>query len=141
MNITKRYTEEGSDGSTELFSLPDNYVSESIWCYVVDEEGVSKLVGIEEVGGSFYRVTPAPELTSTLMLIYEVEEEEDLIESYGLTPWNESTMLKILTLVKAQSESIEKMDKALDNRVSQENFEGWATLLEKELEDVKSRII
>ena len=138
MTITKRFMDESSDGSTELFQLPNDFVTGSIWCFDSNVEGETKLREVSEVGGRYYRVTPAPVAENTLMLIYEMESEIDSVAEYGITPWERVSLNKILDLVKAHGETLVVMEEALDNRVSQENFETWATLLEKELADVKA---
>lgn len=136
---TKRYIEQGADGSTQLFQVPDEYIDGSLWVFEVVSGGSTALVEATDVGGGFYQLNPAPAAGSKLYLTYDVAIPDSASDT-GLVPWEHNSLNSLLDLAKAQDAALKAMEIALTSRVTRDDFNSWAAVLEQELRDIKSSI-
>lgn len=137
--VTKRTTNDTPDGVTELFAMPEEFVSGSVWVVEVDGAGSAVFRTVEEMGPSFIKLTPAPANATTLYITYEVTLP-DLENSLGISEWDQETLSKIIQTIVEQQETIASVAAAVDNRLTYKDYDTWASVIERKLKSMEERI-
>jgi hypothetical protein len=132
---TKRYVDSSPDGSNQLFQVPEEFISGSLW--VTQSSG--GVIEPNEMGGGFYQLVPAPTAGSKLYLTYDVEDSS-VAEETGLTPWEHDQMNKLLLAIQEQQKAINNIDEAMSLRVTNKDWNTWASVIGRQLADVKAAI-
>ena len=135
---TKRHIELGVDGVTQLFQAPDEYIDGSLWVFDLTSGGATSLVEPIDVGGGFYQITPAPAVGSKLYITYDIEIES-VADNDGLLPWEHNNINTLLDVAKAQSLAIKTMEEALLSRMTKDDFNAWAAVMEQAMKDLEAR--
>ena len=138
--ISKRYIDTSPDGATQLFTTQDEYVGGTVWLFEVKSTGETQLREVVEMTGTFIQLNPAPEAGSKLYITYDVEVDDEAEDS-GMTPWEHGNLNKLLETMKAQQDAMDSLSEALPSRVTQVQFNAWASVLEQELRDLKSTLL
>lgn len=130
----------GIDGTNQLFKVEDDYIAGSLWVLIVDgTTGATTSKVPVDIGGGFFQLNPAPSVGTTLRCTYGVEVPDSLQEN-GLSPWESKRVNDLLDIVKKQKELIDKMDLALSKRITSNDFNTWAEIIEKDIKDLKALI-
>lgn len=138
MRITRKETKQ-SDGSIELYELANEYVAGSVLALEMGTT-ISSLEVIE-VGGVFVQITPAP--TNPILFIYDIESEEivsadDIISD--LSPWDSKRIIKLMKIVQGLQGDIDKIETYLVERLTKEEFNSWAAVMEKRFDEIQSQL-
>lgn len=138
MRITRKETKQ-SDGSIELYELANEYVAGSVLALEMGTT-ISSLEVIE-VGGVFVQITPAP--TNPVLFIYDIESEEivsadDIISD--LSPWDSKRIIKLMKIVQGLQGDIDKIETYLVERLTKEEFNSWAAVMEKRFNEIQSQL-
>lgn len=138
MRITRKETKQ-SDGSIELYELANEYVAGSVLALEMGTT-ISSLEVIE-VGGVFVQITPAP--TNPVLFIYDIESEEivsadDIVSD--LSPWDSKRIIKLMKIVQGLQGDIDKIETYLVERLTKEEFNSWAAVMEKRFDEIQSQL-
>lgn len=138
MIITRKETKQ-SDGSMELYELANEYVTGSVLGLGMG----TTISGFEviELGGNFVQITPAP--TDPILFIYDIESADivsadDIISD--LSPWDSKRIVKLMTIVKELQDSMDKVETYLVERLTKEEFNSWAAVMEKRFNEIQSQL-
>ncbi len=138
MIITRKETKQ-SDGSMELYELANEYVTGSVLGLGMG----TTISGFEviELGGNFVQITPAP--TDPILFIYDIESADivsadDIISD--LSPWDSKRIIKLMTIVKELQDSMDKVETYLVERLTKEEFNSWAAVMEKRFNEIQSQL-
>ena len=139
MRIVKKEINNNSDGSTELFEL-NNVPSEgSIVAIEMGQQlSICNVVGL---GEKFIQITPAP--SNPLLIFYETESEDLVVSSdivSGLSPWDSRRVVSMMEIISNIQQTLEMVDTALKNRVSKEEFNSWAAVMQEQIREIKSQL-
>lgn len=138
MRITRKETKQ-SDGSIELYELANEYVAGSVLALEIGTT-ISSLEVIE-LTGVFVQITPAP--TNPVLFIYDIESEEivsadDIISD--LSPWDSKRIIKLMKIVQGLQGDIDKIETYLVERLTKEEFNSWAAVMEKRFDEIQSQL-
>lgn len=130
-----------ANGTTELFSVENNYIEDSVLVTVVDVDNVVKLVDAIELGNNFIQITPAP--TGKLIILYEYDNpsvvDVDTIIP-GLKPWDSTKILKLITAIQDIQTSVLAIEGYLKQRVSKQEFNSWSYAIETKIKELQALI-
>jgi hypothetical protein len=135
-----RFIDNNPDGSTELFEAPEEYIAGSLWVNEVDGTGSVQFRGVNDVGGKFFQLSPAPLAGSKLYCVAETEEVSQAATD-GLTPWEHANLNKLLEALQEQQLALGAMDNALKNRITRNDFNSWAAIVEQQVKDLKATLL
>ena len=138
MIITRKETRQ-SDGSIELYELANEYVTGS----VLGLEIGATISGVDviELVGNFVQITPAP--TNPILFIYDIESADivsadDIVSD--LSPWDSKRIIKLMTIVNGLQSSMDKVENYLVERLTKEEFNAWAAIMEKRFNEIQSQL-
>ena len=129
-----------ADGSTVLFSVPEPYLNGTLSAIATKVGEVSITLTVTELGEQFFTVSPTPANTWTVELTYSIDVT-NISDGKKLTDIEHANLKSLLEAVVAQQEALQAMQEALLTRVTTEDFNAWASVMEKELEDIKSTVL
>lgn len=139
MIIVKKEINNNTDGSTELFELGSIPIEGSV--VAIEMGNQLTIPSVAELGGNFIQVTPAP--SSPLLIFYENNSNE-LIDSSsivsGLSPWDSRRIVNMMEIISNIQQTLEVIDKSLKNRLSKEEFNSWAAVMQEQIREVKSQL-
>ncbi len=123
----------------ELYELANEYVTGSVLGLGMG----TTISGFEviELGGNFVQITPAP--TDPILFIYDIESADivsadDIISD--LSPWDSKRIIKLMTIVKELQDSMDKVETYLVERLTKEEFNSWAAVMEKRFNEIQSQL-
>lgn len=137
---TKRVINSTPDGTIELFQIPEEFVSNSVWVFEVAADSSVKIRTFEEISSQYIKITPAPANNSNLYISYDIVEDESIDEA-GLSNWDKDSIRKIVDMIVSQQKVIAAMDEAMEKRVTNKDFDSWASVIERKLKDVQSKLL
>ena len=140
MSKVIRFIDSTPDGTIELFEAPQEYIDGSLWITEVDTLGVVKSRDAIDIGNGFFQITPAPASGTKLFCTAEIGEVDQLVTD-GLSPWEHANLNKLLETIKALKEAVDSMNLAMDNRVTKNTFNAWASIVEKQVKDLKATLL
>lgn len=135
---TKRHIDTTPDGSLELFQAPTDYIVGTLW--VIEVGSVTSIREASDIGGGFYQVSPAPEAGAKLYITYDIVVVDASLED-GLTPWEHENMNSLLAALTTMQDALNAMSDSMGERVTQSNFDTWASIIEAEVRDLKSVLV
>jgi len=124
--VTKRHVITSVDGTQQLFQVPDEYTAGTLWAFIVLANTSVTLRDTTYFDGGFFQLTPAPPAGSNLYCIYDTEVEDTTSPTPPTSLQIPENILKILTNMNI---TIKGMDKAIQNRVTIEDFSASMELM------------
>ncbi len=131
---TKRYIINSVNGTDELFQLPEEYIEDSLWTFVVAASGASSIRQNTYFAGGFFQITPAPTAGSKIYAIYNVEETTpNDPANFSVDGITISNIVEMLDIIRTQGTTLAAMDLAIQNRVSINAFSQFAEELNRKV--------
>ncbi len=140
LRITRKEINNTSDGSIELFEISNEYVASSVLALELSGPSIVNRTVIE-LGGKFVQITPAP--NNPILFIYDIDSEdivnaEDIVS--GLSPWDSKRVVTLMQLINELQGSVSLLEKYLLERLSKEEFNSWAAVMEKRFDEIQSQL-
>lgn len=128
--ITKRHLITNVNGTDELFQLPDEYLTGTLWTFVQASDGTITFAANIFFDAGFFQITPAPAAGSNIYCTYDVvvtdTSDPNNFEIAGVTLQN---IVDIITVVKTQQETLDKMDISIRNRLGISAFSKYSEVI------------
>jgi hypothetical protein len=128
--VSKKHLIEAVNGTDELFQIPDEYLENTLWVFVADTLGALVKVPTQYFQGGFFQISPAPAVNSDLYCSYDIEVTTEVS---NLQAWDSAKIDELLETIEMISEAQDSLDKALLARVTQEDYDKWAELMESRI--------
>ena len=140
MIVAKRVINNTPDGSTTLFQLPQVYVSGSVIVFEKMTNTAVKCLTVSELGGEYIETSETPQDGSQLIILYDYNDESIAITSTtidGFKPWDSKRLVELTEQMIILSEAVDKISKALTQRVSKEEIQTIIGPLYDEIKSLK----
>ena len=140
MIVAKRVINNTPDGSTTLFQLPQVYVSGSVIVFEKMTNTEVKCLTVSELGGEYIETSETPQDGSQLIILYDYNDESIAITSTtidGIKPWDSKRLVELTEQMIILSEAVDKISKALTQRVSKEEIQTIIGPLYDEIKSLK----
>ena len=140
MIVAKRVINNTPDGSTTLFQLPQVYVSGSVTVFEKMTNTEVRCLTVNELGGEYIETSETPQDGSQLIILYDYNDESIAITSTtidGFKPWDSKRLVELTEQMIILSEAVDKISKALTQRVSKEEIQTIIGPLYDEIKSLK----
>ncbi len=140
MIVAKRVINNTPDGSTTLFQLPQVYVSGSVIVFEKMTNTEVRCLTVSELGGEYIETSETPQDGSQLIILYDYNDESIAITSTtidGFKPWDSKRLVELTEQMIILSEAVDKISKALTQRVSKEEIQTIIGPLYDEIKSLK----
>ena len=140
MIVAKRVINNTPDGSTTLFQLPQVYVSGSVIVFEKMTNTEVRCLTVNELGGEYIETSETPQDGSQLIILYDYNDESIAITSTtidGFKPWDSKRLVELTEQMIILSEAVDKISKALTQRVSKEEIQTIIGPLYDEIKSLK----
>ena len=138
--LNQKYIVEDVNGIDLLFQLPSAYVAGTLRIIEKKVTNIEDTIPFTPMGAVFFKIDPPPDIGSDLICYYESTEEVALGLD-GLNEWEKANIEKIMATVAFQTQAIDNLIEALDNRVSRREFDAHAAITNKEISDIKISLL
>jgi hypothetical protein len=133
--VTHRAVITNVNGTDLLFQLPvdTSYNEGSFWATIVNGTtgAVTALLQPNYFAGGFFSFATPPAAGSNIFCEYDVTVDD--ITTFDLNGVTLLNILDIVNAIKTQNTTIAAMDKAIDNRVTTQEFTQFAETLDTKL--------
>lgn len=132
--VTHRTLIENVNGTDVLFKVTDNSYNEgTMWVSVVNGTtgAVIEMIQPAYFDGGYFSMPVAPATGSDLYCIYDLTVDD--ISTFDLNGVTLLNILDIVNAIKTQNTTIAAQTKAIDNRVSIQDFTKFAETLDTKL--------
>ena len=140
MIVAKRTIDSTCDGSTTLFQLPHVYVLGSVVVFEKMTNTQMRGLTVNELGGEYIETLETPGDGSQLIILYDYNDESIEVTSAtidGFKPWDSKRLVELTEQMIILSKAVDKISKALTQRVSKEEIQTIVGPLYDEIKALK----
>lgn len=142
MIVAKKIINNTPDGSITLFQLPNIYIANSVIVFEKKTTTEVRCLTVTELGGEYIETAEIPDAGSQLIILYDYEDESIAMASTtidGFKPWDSKRLVDLTEQMIILSETIDKVSKALTQRVTKEEIQSIVGPLYDEIKSLKLR--